>query len=245
MDFNSVFARAQQRVVQFACMFPTKPELTRKERDALKKFLVEADSELFQLMKDPVASPGVPKPLFLATRQYSVGSLVAEAPSLLFVPESITITQVVRIGSVKTGGDDTLENSILNRKMRDLFVKMQEVVKGLRYSRAGKIFEFNFGPFMPGEKTDLLKGLLVNPGEIVTLQSQLTRLIKRTEDLNVATALQFQQMEPSQPFMLQVKVDINNRNHGRNLELRNIEQVFSDADIVIKEHLEWLFGGAA
>lgn len=242
MEIKAILERAQHRVVQFACRIALKSELSKKDRDALKDFLQETDAELFQIFQEPKPDPG-PKTLFVASRQYSVGSLVATAPSMLFQTEAITITQVTRIGNVRTGGDDTLANSVLNRKMRDIFVKLPDLVKGIRYTRAGKIFEFNFGPFMPEEKGDLLKGLLANPQEVLFFNSQLTRMVKpNVDDLNIHTSMTFNQSDVRQPFLLQLKMDINNRNHKNNLEAREIDQIFADADSVIGSHLEWLFG---
>jgi hypothetical protein len=244
MDVNSILARSQQRVVQFACTMLSKPEMSKRERDTLKKFLTDADSDLFQLTEEPVAMPGMPKPHYVSARQYSVGPLSAKAPSLIFAPDGINIIQVISIGSVKTGGDDTLQNAILNKKMRELFMNIQGLFKSLKYTRAGKIFEFNLGPFNPQEKKELLGTLLPNPDEIVQAQSRITRLVKVTEELNATTDFSFGQADVSHPFMLQVKVDINSRHLQKNLEARNIDQVFTDADSIIQSHLEWLFGAA-
>lgn len=245
MDVNSILARSQQRVVQFACSMLLKPEMSKREREALKKFLSDTDPDLFQLTEEPVGIPGAQKPHYVAARQYSVGTLSAKAPSLIFSPDGINIIQVLSIGSVKTGGDDTLQNTILNKKMRELFVNIQGLFKSLKYTRAGKIFEFNLGPFNPSEKKELLGSLFANPDEIVGVQSRITRLVKGTEELNATTDLNFGQADVSHPFILQVKVDINNRHLQKNLEARNMDQVFSDADSIIQNHLEWLFGATS
>ncbi len=244
MDANSILSRSQQRVVQFACAIPLKTDLKKKEREALQSYLTEADPELFQLTEEPAAQPNAKRPLFVMTRQYSVGSLLAKAPSLILAQDSLTIAQVVRIGSVKTSGDDTLQNSILNKKMREHFIKAHDLIKGLRYTRAGKIFEFTFGPFTPAEKNDVLKGLLASPNDIIGFQSQITRVVKLTEEMNVHTVFQFIQQDSGQPFLVLAKIDINNRNHKNNLDHRDIDQVFADADSMIEDHLAWLFGAA-
>ena len=243
MDMNTILARSQQRVVQFATMVASKPSLNRKEHDKVRDFLTEADPELFQLVEDVVQPPGAKAPLLSMTRQYSVGNMVIKAPSFVFVPEGVTITQVVSFGSVKTGGDGTLQNSVLNKRMQEFLVKIQELVKGLRFTRAGKTFEFNLGPFAPTEKKEILQGILARPDEITTIQGMIGKVVKGSkEDLNVATMLQFQQADPTQPFLIQLRVDINNRILGNNMDGRSIGQIFTDADAAIQEHLESLFG---
>jgi hypothetical protein len=233
--------QVQQFVVQFACRTPTRKDISPAERKALENVLKDSNRELFQLFSDETArnSPY----LFQASRQHNVDAVTVTVPSLILTNDSVTLLAPVRLGGrFLLGSGETLETSVLNKSMVDILVKVQDAIRGLRFNRAGKIFELLLGPYDQEDKGRIFEKLISTSmslseiGELDLAFARYTDIDGRT--YNIKSVIKYQQMNLADRFQLGVRVDINNRKLGDRLDPRDIEKVWGLADQQIWNHLE-------
>jgi len=234
-----------QLVVQYGCKIPLRTELKRTERESLKTFLQDFDQEQFQIFpNDPQNAPSQSPGLFTVLRQYSMkGGAIATAPSLVIASDSITVFSLVKAGEENYfTSSRTIPVAEQDRKMKEILIGIQGVIKGLRYTRTGKIYELVVGPFPPAEKEPFLRKVIAAPSnDIAQVNLVLTKIQSvagRINLLNVNTQLGLQQMRLEDPFQVNIKIDINNRDLQTSMGAPEIEFVWKSADSMIESHLE-------
>ncbi len=231
--------KTKQFAVQFACRIPARKELSAAERKALENILRDLDPEMFQIFHEEhnVAN------LFQASRQHHVGPATITAPSFIFANDSVTLLSLIEwSGSLLR--NRTVDTSPLNKKMAHILFEIQNTLKGLRYHRAGKIFEFVIGPFNPEDKRNLLPKLMMDTlADIGELNITFAKYVKLDEEMyNFQTVILYNQLELGHPFDLVVRVDINNRQLAESMDPGEIEKVWGRADKAIAEHLDSIIG---
>lgn len=233
----------QQCFIQFACRMATRKGLTAGERDALQGLLEETDSGLFQRFEDAQKGPGI---LFQAVKEYPIREVTITAPAFIMTNNSVVIFQPIKIGSkfflnnisIKTFFSQ--EMPLLNQKMSGVFNKIQTVLNHTTYHRAGKIFEFAFAPIPSEQKGDIFSKLFCcNFTDIGEIQLLLTKYIQEKEEVyNIRTELGYLQPRADNPFQLNLKVDINNRDQHDLMEPAQMHRVWTKADSLLGNHLE-------
>ncbi|MBI3291193.1 MAG: hypothetical protein HYZ73_00030 [Elusimicrobia bacterium] len=234
-----------QLVVHYGCRIPLKTELKPSERESLKTLLQEANQEHFQIFQtdtqNVVNMAGQSPSLFTVLRQYPMkDGAIATAPSLIFAPDSITVISLIKAGDSRFTSSHTIQATEQDRNMREILFKIQGVIKGLRYTRTGKIYELVVGPFSPDKKEAFLKKVIAEPSnDIAEVDLVLTKIQSANEKrLNINTRLSFQQMKLEDPFRVNIKVDINNRDLQTSMEPREIDSIWNTANSMIESHLE-------
>lgn len=239
---SDILKKAHQYSLQFSCRIPLRTELKASEKEALKANLQELDPTHYQIFDAGIQVPqGGPAPLFHVFRQYNMsGGAVATAPSFFIGTDAITVFHLIKAGDKTFHHEMSLQAKDLNKKMETTIFKVAEIVKGLRFSRAGKIFEIVI-PYTAGEKQALLKKILAaGSADIGAVQLVFNRIVAGSTGkiLNINTQLVFQQMKPEDNFNLMVKVDINNRDLENSMEPRDVAAVWKEADELIGASLE-------
>ncbi len=233
--------QVQQFAVQFACRTPIRKDISAAEKKALENTLRDSNPELFQLFSDETArnSPY----LFQAARQHVVGAVTVTVPSLSLANDSVTLLAPVRLGGTfLPGRGETLDTGVLNRSMVDILFKVQDTIRGLRFNRAGKIFDFLLGPYEQDDKSRIFEKLL-SANMTLSEIGDLDLAFARYTDIdggtyNIRSVIKYQQMSLADRFQLGVRVDINNRRLSERLDPRDIERVWALADRQIWDHLE-------
>ncbi|MBI4055562.1 MAG: hypothetical protein HY402_05445 [Elusimicrobia bacterium] len=233
-------SKIEQLVVQFACRTPTRKDLTAAERKALENTLKGTDEkqELFQLFSE---EPSQKSPnLFQAARQYNFDAITLTVPSFAFSTDSATLLYPVKLGKKIFTRDQSLETKDLNKRMVQILFEVQNTIKGLRYLRAGKIFELVLGSFSPDDKKRIFQGFIsYDMADIGELNLTYAKYVKHGDKFfNIQTTVKFNQLQLTDPFPLAIRVDINNRQLAESLDPSEIERVWSRADEIIWEHLE-------
>jgi len=246
MDDPVSHEKFQQFIVQFACRTPIRNDFSSAERKALENILKELNPELFQLFSDET-QPNSPY-FFQAARQYIIDAVTITVPSLILANDSVTLLSPVKIGGrFLVGRGTSLDTADLNKKMSDILFQMQNTVRGLRYNRAGKIFEMLIGPFGQEDKDTLLRKLISSDFDLRAV-GELDLTFARYVDLdgephNIQTVIKYQQLSLGDTFQLGVRVDINNRKLKERLDPTEIEKVWARADSAIFEHLDAILVG--
>ncbi|PIP81761.1 MAG: hypothetical protein CO113_16310 [Elusimicrobia bacterium CG_4_9_14_3_um_filter_62_55] len=239
---SDILKKAHQYSLQFSCRIPLRTELKASEREALKANLQELDPTHYQIFDAGIQVPQRgPAPLYQVFRQYNMdGGAVATAPSFFIGTDAITIYHLIKAGERTFHHDISLQAKDLNKKMETSLFKVAEILKGLRFSRAGKIFEIVI-PYSAGDKPALLKKILAdNSADIAVVQLVFNRIVAGSSGklMNINTQVIFQQMKLEDNFNLMVKVDINNRDLANSMEPRDVAAVWKEADELIGASLE-------
>ena len=237
-----------QLVVHYGCRIPLRTELKPTERESLKALLQEINQEHFQIFQMDSQSmagmglgmAGQSPGLFTVFRQYPMqGGAIATAPTLVILPDSITISALIKAGESFYTTSRDIQSKEQDQKMRDVMFRISDVIKGLKYTRAGKVYELVV-PVSPDQKETFLKKILAEPStdiaEVVLVLTKIQAVSGKT--LNINTQLRFQQMKLEDPFIVNIKVDINNRDLQTSMEPRDVDSVWKSANSVIESHLE-------
>lgn len=242
MPLQSIFdTKLQQFSVQFACRTSTRKDLTASEKDALKTELETSDPEFFQRFQDAPAN------FFQMLREYPIGAMTVTAPSFVMNNNSVTLLKPIKLADKKFFDSiDTLFSSYmpsLNNEMSSTLLKVQNIIRGIQYQRAGKIYEFVLAPYQSDEKKSLLEKVLQYPlDDVGEINVSLTRHVTESgQTYNILTNLLLRQMKLQDPFQLNVRIDINNRDLKESLEPGQIRQIWTKADVLLEPHLETLF----
>lgn len=231
--------KIQHFVVHFACRMTTKPQLSAAERKSLIGALNDAAPEYFQLTDEE--SPTKSGNLLEFACQYPVRAGTINFPSLLMDPNSVALLWPINIAGVRLSTAHSYDTSDLNQRMATWLLKIQQIIKGIHYQRAGKIFEMQLGPFNEGDKSQLLSRMFssdLNFAEIGELNLNFAPYRKINSQLfNLQTRLWYLQQDLGAPFLLGLRIDINNRNLTRSMEPSDIQRVWSEADKVISDYL--------
>jgi hypothetical protein len=231
--------KIQQFFIQFACRIPTRKELTAAEKNALENTLKTLDPELFQLPDGSLKNSPV---LFQVVRQYVIDAITITVPSFVLSNDGIALICPVKVNKkVFIKSASLFDTGQLNSNMCRILTEIQQTVSGLKYQRAGKIFDLILGPFSPTDKENVFKKLFsfeVNDvGEIQFSFARYLDIDRKT--YNIKTSLHFQQLDLQDSFQLGVRVDINNRQlTDSSLEPIEVQQIWKKADEIIREHLE-------
>lgn len=232
--------KVQQFVVQFAHRVPVRRQLTAGEKKALENLLKDLDQESFQLFEDPTAQN--PACLLQVLCQHPVDAAQITLPSFVLSNDSFTFVYPVRILGKYVSGRHSLDTSSQNAKMRDWSFKVQEAITNLRCQRAGKIYELVFGPFNPAQKPQVFAHLFsnsVNLSETGEVHLDFAYYRQRDDAIfNVKTVVAYLQQKLDNDFLLNVRVDINNRQLRQSMDPAEVEGVWKRADQIIWEHLE-------
>ncbi len=235
--------KLEQAAVQFACRTATRKDLTSSEKNTLRGLLEEINPEQFQRFENPNQSTG--SGVFEAFAEYPIGAATATVPSFVMNNTSVTILMPLKIGEKDFYGTSIrsfMERELprLNTTMSDTFNKVQGVIRGLRYQRAGKIFEFTLSPTDPESKSRLLEKIFkYGLGDVSEVRLSLTKTLEdRGQVCNLLTQIAYNQLRPSDPIRLNVRVDINNRELLQSMEPAQIVQAWSKGDALIDSHLE-------
>jgi len=226
--------KTQQVVVQFAGRIPTRKELTSSEKKVIESVLKERDPEHFQLCPDESSH------LFQASRQYSIGSAIVTLPTFILSNISVSVFSLLKLGEVDHTKDFPSNMSSRNQEMANILFEIQSVLKGLKYIRAGKIFEFVLGPFEPAEKRIIFNSLLAEElFDVTELNLQFTKHIDIEGELhNFQTFVTLLQPKIEGPFQVALRVDINNRKLVESLDPNEIITFWRRADTKISEYLD-------
>lgn len=228
--------KTKQFAVQFACRTPVRKELASAERKAIENVLRDLDPETFQIFHEEHNAAN----LFQVSRQHHVGPNTLTVPAFVLSNDSVALLSLIMAGGalIKGKNFDTKND---NKKMASVLFEVQNALKGLRYHRAGKIYEVVLGPFMPEEKKRLSKMIsqpLENVGEVAFAFAKYVSIDGNV--YNFKTELKFRQLNLGDPFDLMVRVDINNRQLEDSMEPGQIEKVWGEADRHIAGHLDSL-----
>lgn len=242
MSLNSIYARAEQFLVHFACRTTTRKELTPVQKDTLQNLLSESDPDLFQRFEDKLPQ-GV---LFQAVREFEVGALTVVGPTFNMTHDSVSIIRPLKIGTFNLPHNDDLAAYLsnymrnFNQEMASILNNIATSISGLRYKRAGKIFEVALPHIAPSEKINLLQKLVnYDLKDIGEVNFSFTRYAEIEQRLyNIKTQIMYQQLEIANPFHLNVRVDINNRNFIESMEPTAIQQIWLSADSAIEAHFD-------
>lgn len=240
MALNSIYSRAEQFLIHFACRTTTRKELTPVQKDTLQNLLSESNSDLFQRFEDKLPQ-GI---LFQAVREFEVGALTVTGPTFNMTHDSVSIIKPLKIGTYNlvSNNDVTayLSNYMrtFNQEMATILNNIATSINGLKYKRAGKIFEIALPHIAPNEKRNLLQELVnYNLDDVGEVNFSFTRYTNFEERLyNIKTQIMYQQLEIGNPFHLNVRVDINNRNFIESMEPTLIQQIWLNADSTIEAH---------
>ena len=231
--------RTKQFAVQFACRTPARKELSAAERKALENVLKGLDSDSFQIFHEEhnVAT------LFQVSRQHHSGPMTLSVPSFVLSNDSVTLLSLIMAQGQLLKGR-TFDTSQLNKPMAQVLFEVQNTLKGLRYHRAGKIFEIVIGPFMPNEKSQILSKIMACPLDDIG-ELNLAFANYRTIDgsvYNFKSVITFNQLELEHQFDVIVRVDINNRQLADSMEPGEIERVWGQADKHIGSYVDEMIG---
>lgn len=231
--------RTKQFMVQFACRTPARKELSAADRKALENVLRGLDADLFQIFHDEHNAVN----LFQVSRQHQVGPTTITVPSLVLANDSVTLLSLIMAGGTKIK-NKSFDTSDQNKKMASILFEVQNALKGLRYHRAGKIFEIVLGPFSPDEKPRIFSKLIAHPlDEIGELTLTFAKYTKIDESVyNFKTVITYNHLELSHQFDVIIRIDINNRQLEESLEPGQIERVWGEADRQIAAYLDSLLG---
>jgi len=226
--------RVQQVIEQYACKMPTKTSLTPKERRNIEGILREKSEDFFQLYQDENNS----KYLLEVLRQYEVGSTVVTMSSFILASDSVSFMRPKRVMGTDITGFDFIDGKKVSGWMMDI----QKVLPAFRCQRAGKIFELALGPFMADQKETVFKNVfhfsLADVGDL-----QLSKTNHRTEKgatYNIKTIVGLHQNNLNEPFIVNVRVDINNRKLQKTMEPNQMIAIWNYADSMVEDHLETL-----
>ncbi|MBI5202131.1 MAG: hypothetical protein HY925_11135 [Elusimicrobia bacterium] len=239
---NDIIKKAQQFAIQFSCRIPLRMELKASEKEAIKAYLQDLDGTHFQIFDASVqVPPGQPAPLFHVFRQYNMsGGAIATGPSFFLGVDAVTVHYLIKAGENTFHSAPSLQMSELNKRTETIFFKVAEIVKGLRFARAGKIFEVVI-PYTAADKPALLKRIFSeNLSDISEAQLVCNRIVQASfgKKVNVHAQQVFQQMRPEDNFNLATKIDINNRDLQNSMEPRDVAAVWKEADELIASTLE-------
>jgi hypothetical protein len=220
--------------------------LTPSEQDALKAVLRQTQPDLFQSFNQPF--PG--NILFNAFRIYVNGPSMLPIPSFIMSPDSISIILLTKLGDSKDPSGFGLNNDYRannqNLKMKETLFKIQEALGGFKsvsFNRTGKIYEFVFGPFAKEQKQDILKRFAqyndADIGEMHLLFTKYTEVQKKSLHIRHEIGI-VQEQSLDQPFLLNIKIDINNRTLQQQLDQNDISQIWNIADNSIDDVLNSL-----
>ena len=230
--------KIQQFFVQFACRIPIRKELTAAEKNALENTLKTLDPELFQLPDGSLKNSPV---LFQVVRQYVIDAITITVPSFVLSNDGIALIHPVKVNKkVFIKSASLLDTAQLNSNMSRILTEIQQTVSGLRYQRAGKIFDLILGPFSSTDKEDIFRKLFsFKVSDVGEIQFSFARYLEIDKKVyNIKTSLQFQQLDLQDAFQLSIKVDINNRQlTDSSLEPIQVQQIWKKADEIIHEHL--------
>jgi len=237
-----------QFVVHYACKIPFRTELKPSERDGLKALLQNADAEHFQIFPaDAQNLSGIgmgianqPPGLLTVFRQYPMEEgAIATAPTLIFQNDSITIPVLIKVGKKFCTASRNVQAKEWDQKMKALLFQLPDVVKGLKYSRIGKVYELVM-PIAQDKKEAFLRKFLSDPSTGIAEIGLVITNIHPVEgkNLNINTQLRFQQMTLEQPLVVSLRVDINNRDLATSMDPRDVDFVWNNANAIIESHLE-------
>lgn len=232
--------KVQQFIVQFAHRVPVRKQLTTGEKKALENLLRDLNPEFFQLFEEPTAQN--PACLLQVLCQHPVDAAQITLPSFMLSNDSFTFIYPIRVLGKYISGLHSLETSSQNARMRDWSFKVQEAISNLRCQRAGKIYELVLGPFSPDEKKSIFKNLFSEnmdfskTGEVNLAFAHYRQI----DDLmyNIQTIVNYVQQKLENDFLVNVRVDVNNRQLKQSMEPSEVDKVWNRADTVIREHLE-------
>jgi hypothetical protein len=236
--------KLQQFVVQFACKTATRKGLTSSEADSVEEILKEKDSENFQKIEKKQQGGTF---FIEAYREYTVNEMAITTPIFILNNTNILVFEPVKIGPkeylqgaqpARYFGEIMREK---NRKISNLFSKIQEVLgSSIKFQRAGKIIEFVLAPIAGTEKQSILSKIftdcLADVGEINLLLTKY--LTQNNQKFNIRAQLGFLQPNIGQPFQLNMKMDINNRNLDDSLEPTAVINIWNMADSLFDSNLE-------
>ena len=232
--------KIQQFVVQFAHKVPVKKQLTPGEKRALEGVLRELDpnSEFFQIFEDStVQNAGC---LFQALCQHPVDAAQITMPSFVLAPDSFTFIHPIRVLMKGIGSHQSLDTFDLNAKVRTWSSKLQDAVNHLRCQRTGKVYQLVLGQFAPNEKKEIFNLFSDKMNFDEAGEANLTFTYYRDiqgATFNINTIIGYVQNKLDNGFLINVKVDINNRQLKQSMEPSEIEKVWNTADSLIGEHL--------
>lgn len=231
--------KVQQCVVHFAHRIPARKPLSTGEKKTLEGVLRELDPEIFQLVDESAAqSTGS---LFQILCQHPINATQITLPSFIFLPDSFSFIHPVKIMGQYISGLNSLDTTSRNRNMKDWSLRVLNTLANLRCQRTGKIYEFVLGPFQPDQKREIFKPLFSEEMRFSeTGEMNLTFAHYRQIDTlmaNIQTAVTYVQQKLENNFLINVRVDINNRQLKQSMEPPQIEEVWNIADKIIGEHL--------
>lgn len=235
--------RIQQFMVQFACRIPTRGPLTTAEKRALRETLTNSTTidepirDLFQMFSDDEEKS---QNLFQVDKQYMVENMTVTVPAFVLSNNSITLVHPIKIGPKVFVGRD-LSSNHLNTYMRNVLAEVQKVLPRITFNRAGKIFEFLFGPFPSAEREHVLRNMFsLNMSDVSEINLQFTP-IKRVDnqDFNFQTRFSVQFPSPNE-FLIALRVDINNRALRDSLEPTLVHNIWNQGDARIEGYVQEL-----
>ena len=228
----------QNLVIQFAFRIPTRRELVINERKALEGVLKELDNEFFQLFDDPQQK--IPGSLFQSLRQVLIGAVTATVPAFNLSNDSFTFFYPMKLMKQPIQGVKSVDASNVNKEMISWFNRVQQVINNSSCNRTGKIYELVLGPFVPESKKQIFNELFISPlDNIGELGFTFAEYVKKDDELyNIQTIIQYQQLKIEDPFNINMRVDINNRNLAVRMGPREVEKVWNFADTEIDNHLK-------
>jgi len=232
--------KTKQFAVQFACKTPARKELAAAERKALENVLKGLDPESFQIIHEEQNAVT----LFQASRQHHIGPATLTVPSFVLSNGSVTLLSLVMAQSQLINKRRALDTTELNKPMAHVLFEVQNALKGLRYHRAGKIFEIVMGPFMPNEKHRILSKIMACPLEDVGELNLAFAHYRRIDGkiYNFKSVIGFNQLELAHQFDVIMRVDINNRELADSMEPGEIERVWGQADSHVVSYLDEIIG---
>ena len=235
---NKIF----QFVIHFACRTATISNLSPEQKNSLVNLLQECDPDNFQRFEENI--PPRTGLLFQAIREYPIQEAIVTGPTFIMTHDSVSLIKPIKIGTENFLGSTDIHNFISsympqeNQKMSHILLEIQNVINGLHFRRAGKVFEFSLG-VDPDEKTNYLKSLFsCDLSEIGEINTSFTKYKEIDQDIyNIKTSMLYQQKKLDHPFQLNIRVDINNRNFKNSLEPQQVKAIWSRADSLIEDHI--------
>ena len=241
--------RLQGLAIQYACRTTPVDDLKAPMRKEILSKLKGIWPDHFE-REVPADDPGFhqlalgnPGLLYAANRTLFLGGAMAQVPTLLVAPNTITVAVPRMLAGQDLGiykGDRWLKEDRVNTRARQVILALQDTL-GVTAHRAGKIVEMIFDPIAPEELTVLVERVFGSLGEKPrNVQASLTFVREcRGQAYNFVLNLVATPQNLENPCQVLVKVDVNNRDMTRSLDPRDISRVHEAFD---KEMPDWVMG---
>jgi hypothetical protein len=203
--------------------------------------LTDLSPEVFQMFDErPQGNTGC---LFQSRRQLILGAQTITFPTFVLNVDSITFLHPIKILGQQITKFDPIDASNKNQEISSWFREVQKVIKTAPCQRTGKIYELVLGRFDSENKSTLLKDLFtIDLNAVGEMMFNFAKYVEQDDKVyNIQTIIQYLQVKLEDPFMINVRVDINNRILESSMEPNAIEKVWKFADKEIDNHLKEIF----